>query len=99
MILTEVTCSTNPALLGVSSLQGCACHMCLTYMHSWIDGLWYLGKMQMIREVLLVIATSFVITIHEAWCLIRRDGKQVCALSFLYCTFLARVDPTYRFLQ
>ena len=98
MLLTEFT-PHNPKVLGSGHIQSHAWHVCLACTHSWIGGLWYLGKMHMVSEVLLAIASPFVTVASKSQCLIRRDGERVLVLSLPSWTFLARVDPSHRLLQ
>lgn len=57
--------------------------MGLECVHLWIGSLWYLGKMQMVSEILLVITVLFVTMTH---------GQEQWEASS--CPFLARADPS-----
>lgn len=72
---------------------------CLAYVPGICAVLWYLGKMQVVSEVLLAAISRFLSIASKSQCLIRRDREQVPVLSLPSWTFLARVDPLHRFLQ
>lgn len=81
-----------PNCLGLAAYKDvpaiCAWHVCI---HGFVAlGIW--AKCRWLESSLLA-PTPFVITTHKARCLVRRDGKQVHALSFLSWYFPCKGGP------